>query len=90
MSKLFIDDKAIEFMKKAMADENAKAMRIFMSGGGCCKRFEIAQVKKALALDVTYTQSGITVHVEKALVENTSAIEITFDEHKGLLINLYE
>ncbi len=88
MSKLFIDSKAIEFMKKALAKENVPAMRIFISGGGCCKQFEIAPVKKALAGDITYRQSGITVHVEKGLDDNTKAIEIRFDEEKGLTIDL--
>ena len=87
MSKLFIDDKAIEFMKKALAKENAQAMRIFISGGGCCKQFEIAPVKKALKGDVTYTQGGVKVHIEKELVSSTVSIGIKFDEQKGLIID---
>ena len=87
MSKLFIDDKAIEFMKEALAKENTPSMRVFISGGGCCKQFEIAPVKKALAGDVAYTQGGITIYVEKEIVDNTRAIEIRFDEQKGLTIN---
>ena len=88
MSKLFIDDRAIEFIKKALAKENAPAMRIFISGGGCCKQFEMAPVKKALAGDVTFTQGGITVHIEKELADNTEYIGIKFDEQRGLLVEL--
>ncbi len=88
MSKLFIDDRAIEFIKKALAKENAPAMRIFISGGGCCKQFEMAPVKKALAGDVMFTQGGITVHIEKELADNTEYIGIKFDEQRGLLVEL--
>ncbi len=87
MTRLLIDDKAIELMKKALAKENAKAMRIFMSGGGCCKLFEIAAVKKALTGDITFRKNEITIYIEKELVDNTSIIEIKFDEQKGLLID---
>ncbi len=87
MSKLFIDDRAIEFMKEALAKENAQAMRIFISGGGCCKQFEITPVKKALTGDITYTQGGVTVHIEKYLADNTRAIEIKFDKQRGLTIS---
>lgn len=86
MSKLFIDDRAIEFIKKALAKENAPAMRIFISGGGCCKQFEMAPVKKALAGDVTFTRDGLTVHIEKELAENIEYIRVKFDEQKGLLV----
>jgi Fe-S cluster assembly iron-binding protein IscA len=88
MSKLFIDDRAIEFIKKALAKENAPAMRIFISGGGCCKQFEMAPVKKALAGDVTFTQDWLTVHIEKGLADNTEYIGIKFDEQRGLLVEL--
>jgi Fe-S cluster assembly iron-binding protein IscA len=88
MSKLFIDDRAIEFIKKALAKENTPAMRIFISGGGCCKQFEMAPVKKALAGDVTFTQDGLTVHIEKELADNTGYIGIKFDEQRGLLVEL--
>lgn len=88
MSKLFIDDRAIEFIKKALAKENAPAMRIFISGGGCCKQFEMAPVKKALAGDVTFAQDGLTVHIEKGLADNTGYIGIKFDEQRGLLVEL--
>lgn len=87
MGKLFIDDNALELIKKELAAENARAMRIFTSGG-CCARFEIMPVKKALAGDVIYNHGGIKVYVEKELAENTSAIEIKFDENKGLIIEL--
>ncbi len=88
MSKLFIDDRAIKFIKKALAKENAPAMRIFISGGGCCKQFEMAPVKKALAGDVTFTRGGITVYIEKGLADNTEYIGIKFDEQRGLLVEL--
>jgi Fe-S cluster assembly iron-binding protein IscA len=86
MNKLIIDQKAIEFMKDALTIEKADAMRIFISGGGCCRQFEIAPVRKALKGDVTFVQDGITVHIEKGLAENASSATIRFDERKGLLI----
>ncbi|MBU4373257.1 MAG: hypothetical protein KKD69_09610 [Euryarchaeota archaeon] len=89
MGKLFIDDKASELLKKELLRENASAMRIFTSGG-CCSRFEMAPVKKALAGDITFMQGGIKVYVEKELAESTSAIQIKFDEEKGLIIELHE
>lgn len=87
MSKLFIDGRAIELIKEYLAKENAHAVRIFTSGG-CCGRFEIVPVKKALTGDVAYSQGGINVYLEKELADKTSAIEIKFDEQKGLFINL--
>ena len=87
MSKLFIDDRAIEFMKNALAKDNAEAMRLFISGGGCCKQFELTPVKKALAGDVTFRQDDVTIHIEKELVDDTKAIRIGFDEQKGLIID---
>ncbi len=90
MSKLFIDDNAIELLKKELLKENANAMRIFTGGGGCCKRFEITPVKKPLACDVTFTEGGINIFIEKELVDSAKAIEIKLDENKGLLINLIE
>lgn len=87
MSKLIIDDNALELVKKELAAENAPAMRIFTSGG-CCSRFEIAPVKKPLAGDVTCKQGGIKIYIEKELAESASAIEIKFDEKKGLIIEL--
>jgi len=86
MSKLIIDNRAIEFIKQALTKEDAKAIRIFTSGGGCCKQFEISPVEKALAGDVSYYQGEINVYIEKALVDNTSSIEIKFEDNKGLLI----
>ena len=86
MSKLLIEDNAIELIQKELIKENANAMRIFTGGGGCCKRFEIAPVKKALAGDVTFIKSGITIAVEKELLENTECIHIKLDEKKGLIL----
>jgi Fe-S cluster assembly iron-binding protein IscA len=89
MGKLFIDDNALELIRKELAAENAPAMRIFTSGG-CCARFEITPVKKALTGDVIYNQGRINVYIEKELAENASVIEIKFDEKKGLIIELRE
>lgn len=86
MNNLFIDDKAIEFMKKALESEKAQAMRIFTSGGGCCKQFELTPVQKALAGDVTFRQGGVSVYIEKDIADNVDSIRVKFDEHKGLLI----
>ena len=86
MNKLFIDDKAIVFIKDELAKESASAIRIFTGGGGCCSRFQLAPVKKALAGDVTHRKDGITVHIEKEIAENTGLIWIKFEEQKGLLI----
>jgi len=87
---LIIDNNAIEHIKEHMEKENANAVRLFIGGGGCCERFEIAFVEKTLADDVTYDRDGVTLHVEKVLVDSTSAIEIKYDEPRGLLINLLE
>ncbi len=86
MSKLIMDNRAIKFIKQALIKENAKAMRIFTSGGGCCKQFEISPVDKALAGDFTFNQGGITVYIEKDIVDNTSSIDVKFDENRGLII----
>ena len=88
MTKLLIDDTAIELIRKELIKDNAFAMRIFIGGGGCCKHFEIIPVKKALSGDVIFLQGGIRILVEKEIAENTSGIRIKFDEHKGLLIDL--
>lgn len=85
MNNLFIDNSAIEFMKKALESEKASAMRIFI-GGGCCKRFELTPVNKPLAGDVTFWQGGVTLNIEKEIAENTVSLWIKFDEQKGLLI----
>ena len=84
---LFIDENALALIKKELLKENAPAMRIF-TRGGCCDRFELMPVKKPLAGDVAYEQGEIKVYIEKELAENTSAIEIKFDEQKGLIIEL--
>ncbi|MGP8320084.1 MAG: hypothetical protein ACT6FD_04755 [Methanosarcinaceae archaeon] len=90
MGDLIIDEKAIGHIKQHLRDKSAKEMRIFIGGGGCCSRFEITPVKKALAGDVTYKRSDLTIHVDKTLIESASSIEIGFDEKRGLLINLFE
>ena len=88
MTNLLIDDPAVELLRKELLKEKAFAMRIFIGGGGCCKRFELIPVKKALAGDVTFMKGGIRILVEKEIVDNTSDILIKYDEHKGLLIDL--
>jgi len=88
MTNLLIDDPSIELLRKELLKEKAFAMRIFIGGGGCCKRFELIPVKKALAGDITFMKSGIRILVEKEIVDNTSDILIKYDEHKGLLIDL--
>jgi Fe-S cluster assembly iron-binding protein IscA len=87
MNKLFIDHKAIEFIKNTLAKNGAPSMRLFISGGGCCKQFEINSVKKAFAGDITCMQSGITLHIEKEIADNSTSIEIMLDEKKRLIIN---
>lgn len=86
MNNLFIDNSAIEFMKKALESEKAPAMRIFMGGGGCCKRFELTPVNKPLAGDITFRRGGITFNIQKEIAENAVSLWIRFDEQKGLLI----
>jgi len=86
MNNLFIDDRAIEFMKKALESGNAQAMRIFTSGGGCCKQFELIPVNKALIGDATFRQGGVIVYIEKEIAQNTGSISIKSGEKKGLLI----
>ena len=83
-----IDDKAIGYIQQHLRDENSKAMRIFISGGGCCARLEITPVEKALAGDATYERNGVILYVDKAVIEGASSIEIGFDEKRGLLIDL--
>lgn len=86
MKELLIDDKAVDFIKKALACENAQAVRLFISGGGCCKQFEITPVRKALTGDVTFEQDGIKVYIEKIISDNTELIKIKYLEIKGLVI----
>lgn len=83
---LFIDDKSIEFIKERTKKENVQAVRIFIAGGGCCKRPEIITIRKALAGDTTYERDGVKIYLEKGLAESSSAIDIKFDEQKGLII----
>ncbi len=86
MNKLFIDNNAIELIKKELMKDDASAIRIFTAGGGCCKRFEIVAVNKALAGDAEFDQDGIKIYIEKELVDNSSVINIRFDNKKGLII----
>ncbi len=86
MNNLFIDDRAIVFLKDELAKESASAVRIFTCGGGCCSRFQLSPVNKALKGDVTYKMGGITVQIEKEIAENTALIRIKFDEQKGLFM----
>lgn len=88
MTTLLIDEQAIELIARELTREKASAMRIFTAGGGCCKRFEIIPVEKALVGDQTFVQGGIRIFVEKEIAENTSGIHIKYDEHKGLLLDL--
>ncbi|MCX9083719.1 MAG: hypothetical protein OIN87_02850 [Candidatus Methanoperedens sp.] len=88
MTELVIDDASIEILKKELLKCDASALRIFIGGGGCCKRFEIVMVKKALTGDVTFKHGELRIFVEKEIALRSSKIEITNDEHKGLLINL--
>jgi Fe-S cluster assembly iron-binding protein IscA len=88
MTNFLMDDPAIELLRKELIKEKAFAMRIFIGGGGCCKRFELIPVKKALAGDITFMKGGVRILVEKEIAENTSGIRIKYDEHKGLLIDL--
>ncbi len=80
---LSIDDRAIKFIKEHL-NNNTNAVRIFTSGGGCCSRFEIAPVKKAISGDAVYKKGGIYIYIEKELADNS--INITFDEKRGLII----
>ncbi|MFZ3167573.1 MAG: hypothetical protein WA130_08140 [Candidatus Methanoperedens sp.] len=88
MTKLLIDDTALELIRKELMKENAFAMRIFIGGGGCCKHFEIIPVKKALSGDIAFMRGGIRILLEKEIAQNSSGIRIKYDEHKGLLIDL--
>lgn len=88
MSGLFIEDKAVQIIRDKLATENKKAVRIFITGGGCCPRLEIRPVEKALSGDVTFTKNDITFYVEKDLVDYSSSINIIFHENRGLLIHL--
>ena len=86
MNNLFIDDRAIEFIKKELAGYKVPAMRIFTGGGGCCGRFEIAPVNKALPGDATFMKDGIRIYIEKEIADNTGELTIRLEEDKGLLI----
>ncbi len=88
MTRLLIDEQAIEHLARELKREKASAMRIFTAGGGCCKRFEITPVEKALLGDQTFVQGGIRIFVEKEIAESSSGIHIKYDEQKGLLLDL--
>lgn len=70
--------------------EDVRDLRLFIAGGGCCSRIEITPVDKPLSTDTTYHRGGLDFHVEKSLVEGVSSIEIGYDGHRGLLIDLIE
>lgn len=86
MGKLFMENEAVEFLKKTLEKERSSGVRIFAGGGGCCQWYEIAPVNNPLSGDVTFDQYGIKVHIEKELVNNARTIEIKFDENNGLRI----
>lgn len=88
MTELLIDERAFELIARELMREKASAMRIFTAGGGCCKRFELIPVEKALLGDQAFVQGGIRIFIEKEIAENTSGIHIKYDEHKGLLLDL--
>jgi uroporphyrinogen-III synthase len=88
MSDLFIEDDAVQVIKDELAKAEKKAVRIFISGGGCCPRLEIRPMDGALSGDVTYHKNGITFHIEKELVLHSSSINVRFNEKRGLLIHL--
>jgi uroporphyrinogen-III synthase len=87
-SDLFIEDDAVQVIKDELAKTEKKAVRIFISGGGCCPRLEIRPMDGALSGDVTYHKNGITFHIEKELVLHSSSINVRFNEKRGLLIHL--
>ncbi|MCL7415217.1 MAG: hypothetical protein M8349_04040 [ANME-2 cluster archaeon] len=86
MTELIIDDKAIEFIKAELEKENSPAVRLSVTGGGCCQQLGIATVEKEIARDVKHIEKGVTFHVEKYLNDNTSSIDITFDDERKMLI----
>lgn len=90
MRDIVIDDEAVRVMRDYMDRENADALRVFIGGGGCCRWLEVAGVRGALAGDVTYEARGMTLHVDRALVEAASVMKISFDEQKGLLVDLID
>jgi uroporphyrinogen-III synthase len=88
MSDLYIEDNAVQVIKDELAKAEKKAVRIFISGGGCCPRLEIRPMDGALSGDVTYHKNGITFYIEKDLVLHSSSINVRFNEKRGLLIHL--
>ena len=90
MNEFHIDNRSLQIIKEELAEENADAVRIYMVGGGCCQRFEMALVHTAPDGDVQCKMGGVTFYVEKNLADTTSAIHIRFDKRRGLLIDLSE
>ncbi|MBW6518587.1 MAG: hypothetical protein K0A89_11200 [ANME-2 cluster archaeon] len=86
MTKLIVDDKAIEFIRAELEKEQSPAVRLSITGGGCCQQLGIATVEKEIARDVKYIEKGVTFHVEKYLDSNASSIEITLDEERQMLL----
>jgi Fe-S cluster assembly iron-binding protein IscA len=89
MTKLTVDDKAIEFIKAELEKEQSPAVRLSVTGGGCCQHLGITTVEKEIARDVKHIEKGVTFHVEKYLDDNASSIEIHLDdERKMLMVNM--
>ena len=88
MSDLFIEDDAVRVIKDELTKAEKKAVRIFISGGGCCPRLEIRPMDAALSGDLTYHKNGITFYIENDLVLHSSSINVRFNEKRGLLIHL--
>ena len=85
MTELIVDDKAIAFIKAELERAHSPAARLFVTGGGCCQQLDIAAVEKVIDRDIKHVKNGVTFHVEKYLDDNTSSLEITFDEQREIL-----
>jgi Fe-S cluster assembly iron-binding protein IscA len=90
MCEISVDADALGRLKEYMVEEGADAIRIFIAGGGCCRWVEVAAVRGALAGDVRYDVGGVTLYVERALVEGVSRLRIHLDEGKGLCMDVIE
>ena len=86
MTKLIVEDKAIAFIKAELEKEKSPAVRLSVTGGGCCQQLGIATVEKEIARDVKHIEKGVTFHVEKYLNDNASSIEINLDEERKMLM----